>query len=50
VTIRIGFLDLRDQERRCATAADVAQLLSHRGPAVGHPCTHQGCSVSRTRS
>ncbi len=50
VTIRIGFLDLRDQERRCATAAEVAQLLSQRGPAVGHRCTHQGCAVSRIGS
>lgn len=47
VTVRIGFLDLRDQERRCATAADVARLLSQRAPAVGHPCTHRGCTVGR---
>ena len=46
VTVRIGFLDLRGQEHRCATAADVVSLLSHRGPAVGHSCHHPGCPVS----
>ena len=37
-TIRIGVLDLIDQERRCRTAADVASWLSGRGPRVGRPC------------
>ena len=30
-TIRIGFLDLRNQERQCETAAEVARWLSGRG-------------------
>jgi hypothetical protein len=37
-TIRIGVLDLINQERQCRTAADVAKWLSSRGPQVGHPC------------
>jgi hypothetical protein len=43
-TIRIGVSDLINQERQCRTAADVAQWLSGRGPAVGHPCG-PGCPV-----
>ena len=50
VTVRIGFLDLRDREHRCAMAADVAKLLSHRGPKVGHPCAYQACAVGRAHS
>jgi len=45
VTLRIGFLDLRDQQARCETAADVAKFLSDRGPAVGHPCALPWCLV-----
>jgi hypothetical protein len=44
-TIRIGFLDLRNQQSRCETAADVAIWLSGRGPAVGHPCSRPDCPV-----
>lgn len=45
-TIRVGFLDLRDQQSRCETAADVATWLSGRGPRTGHPCARQGCPVT----
>ena len=44
-TIRIGFLDLRDQRSRCETAADIATWLSGRGSAVGHPCPRPGCPL-----
>ena len=44
-TIRVGFPDLRDQQSRCQTAADVTKWLSARGPAVGHACTRPDCSV-----
>ena len=37
-TIRIGVLDLINQERQCRTAADVAMWLRGRGPRVGRPC------------
>ena len=37
-TIRIGVLDLINQEQQCRTAADVAKWLSSRGPGIGHPC------------
>ena len=46
VTLRLGFLDLHDQRRRCEAAADVARLLSDRGPAVGSRCRNPGCRVS----
>jgi hypothetical protein len=46
VVVRIGFLDLRNQERRCATAADVAKFLSHRGPPVGNFCPRSACPVA----
>jgi Transcriptional regulator, AbiEi antitoxin len=45
VTMRIGHLDLYDQPHQCKTAADVAAVLSDRGPAVGHPCGADGCVV-----
>lgn len=45
VTMRIGFLDLHDQQHRCATAAEVAKALSGRGPRVGHPCARPACPV-----
>lgn len=44
VTARFGFVDLRDARKQCETAAEVASLLSPRGPAVGHPCG-AGCPV-----
>jgi len=44
-TIRIGFLDLRDRQSRCETAADVTRWLNGRGPAVGHACSSPDCAV-----
>jgi len=44
-TIRIGVPHLRNQQAQCATAADVAQWLSGRGPQVGRPCS-DACPVS----
>jgi len=46
VTLRLGYLDLRDQRSRCQAAADVARLLSDRGKAVGTKCARAGCPVS----
>ncbi|HEX8005765.1 MAG TPA: hypothetical protein VF482_04975 [Trebonia sp.] len=43
VTLRFGFRDLRNRQSQCATAAEIAVLLSDRGPAVGSPCTHPAC-------
>jgi hypothetical protein len=45
ITVRFGFRDLRDAEHQCATAAEVATLLSDRGPAVGFPCTRAACPL-----
>jgi hypothetical protein len=45
VTLRLGFLDLHDSRRSCETAADVATLLSDRGPAVGSPCARATCPL-----
>jgi len=45
-TIRIGFLDLRDQWSQCETAADVVKWLRGRGPHIGHSCYRPGCPVS----
>jgi len=45
VTLRIGFLDLVDEPRQCATAAEVAKALSFRGPAVGTPCRRPACAL-----
>lgn len=45
-TIRVGFLDLRDEQSQCETAADVVKWLSDRGRSVGHPCTRPGCPVA----
>jgi hypothetical protein len=44
-TIRIGMPHLRNDQAQCATAADIAQWLSSRGPRTGRPC-HVGCPVS----
>lgn len=45
VTMHVGFLDLHDQQHRCATAAEIATTLSDRGPSVGHPCSRSACPV-----
>lgn len=45
VTLRFGVPDLRTDDDLCRTAADVAKVLSDRGPAVGHPCDRPGCAV-----
>lgn len=45
-TIRIGFPGLRNQQRQCETAAEVAKWLSGRGPHVGHSCHRWACPVS----
>jgi len=47
LTLRFGYLDLRDQQSKCETAAEVATSLCDRGPAIGHPCRHQTCPVTR---
>jgi predicted transcriptional regulator of viral defense system len=40
VTLRFGFLDLRDQQARCETATYVAPVLLSRGlPLAPHPCS-----------
>jgi hypothetical protein len=45
-TMRVGFLDLVDQAHRCRTAAEIATVLSGRGPAAGHPCAAPACPVT----
>lgn len=45
VTLRIGFLDLVDEQRQCETAAEVAKALRDRGPAVGTSCRRQACPM-----
>jgi hypothetical protein len=45
VTMRFGYLDLRTQEARCRTAAEVAGVLRGRGPRVGAGCRLAGCPV-----
>lgn len=46
VTLRFGLLDLRDQGRACATAAEVAALLTAHGlPNSPHPCQAPSCPV-----
>lgn len=47
LTLRFGYVDLRNQHSRCGTAAEVAASLSDRGPSVGHPCRRPGCPVGR---
>jgi very-short-patch-repair endonuclease len=47
LTLRLGYLDLRDQPSRCETAADVATVLRDRGPAIGSPCRRAACPVKR---
>lgn len=45
VTMRLGFLDLVDQAHACKTAAEIAKVLSDRGPAVGRSCSR--CAIPR---
>jgi hypothetical protein len=45
VTMRVGFLDLRDQPHQCCTAAEVAKALSDRGPAAGTACGRPACAL-----
>lgn len=45
VTLRIGFIDLLDEQRQCETAAQIATALSDRGPAVGTPCRRAACPL-----
>jgi hypothetical protein len=47
VTMRVGFLDLVDHAHQCRTAAEIAKVLSDRGPAVGHPCRAPACAMTR---
>lgn len=47
VTLRFGFVDMRTQVAQCATAAEVAAVLSDRGPAHAHPCRRASCEVAR---
>jgi very-short-patch-repair endonuclease len=47
LTLRFGYLDLRDQQGKCETAAEVATSLCDRGPSIGHPCRRQTCPVTR---
>ena len=44
-TMRVGFLDLVDQAHACQTAAEIAKVLSDRGPAVGRSCSK--CVIPR---
>jgi len=46
VTLRFGIRELRSQQSRCETAAEVATLLCGRGPTVGAPCSSATCPVS----
>ena len=48
-TMRVGFLDLVDQAHQCQTAAEIAAVLSGRGPGVGHPCRGAGRAWSACR-
>jgi hypothetical protein len=47
ITLRFGFLDLRDERHRCETARDVATRLTRSGwPRSSlHPCPHPGCAL-----
>jgi very-short-patch-repair endonuclease len=46
LTLRFGFLDLRDERRRCETAHDVATRLTRSGwPHFPHPCPGPGCAL-----
>jgi len=49
VTIRIGYLDVCDQSHRCQTAAEVAAILSGRGPVVGNSCGAGSCPLPGRR-
>jgi hypothetical protein len=46
LTLRFGFLDLRDERLRCETARDVATRLTRSGwPHSPHPCPRPGCAL-----
>jgi hypothetical protein len=45
-TMRVGFLDLVDQAHQCRTAAEIAKVLSGRGPAIGRPCGAPLCQLT----
>lgn len=45
ITMRFGYLDLRDQQSQCETAAEVATVLSDHGPVVGHSCDSLRCQA-----
>jgi hypothetical protein len=46
LTLRFGFLDLRDEHHRCETARDVATRLTGSGWTHSpHPCRHSGCAL-----
>jgi very-short-patch-repair endonuclease len=50
LTLRFGFLDLRDRNRQCQTAAMVADLLRTRGlvsAPTARPCQSPQCALSR---
>ena len=49
VTIRLGFLDLVDQAHECKAAAEIAKVLSDRGPAVGRSCAAAACPLITSR-
>jgi very-short-patch-repair endonuclease len=46
VTIRVGFLDLVDQAHACTTAAEIAKVLSDRGPTIGRSCGAPACPLT----
>ena len=46
VTVRLGFLDLVDQAHACKTAAEIAKILSDRGPAIGRRCAAPACPLT----
>lgn len=50
-TLRFGYLDLRDQQRQCETAAEIAIALADRAPKaapmVGRACRRRDCPLGR---
>lgn len=46
VTVRVGYLDICDRDHQCQTAAELARILTDRGPAVGRACDRPGCPVA----
>jgi len=49
-TMRVGFLDLVDRAHQCQTAAEVAKVLSDRGPAVGRSCGAADCPLAASQA